>query len=101
MQLGVSEDTKRVIMAAQLRAARALLRWSGEQLAEMAGVSLVTIRRGESGEGPVSMMPANARAIRATLEAAGVEFIAENGGGAGVRLRGPAGRTPTKADEVR
>ena len=26
-------------------------------------------------------------ALRAALEAAGVEFIAENGGGAGVRLR--------------
>jgi hypothetical protein len=35
------------------------------------------------------MIPANARAIRAALEAAGVEFIPENGGGAGVRLRKP------------
>jgi len=83
----MSDDTKRVITAAQLRAARALLRWSGEALAEASGVSLVTIRRGESGEGQLGMMPANARAIRAALEVAGVEFIAENGGGAGVRLR--------------
>jgi hypothetical protein len=33
------------------------------------------------------MMPANAAAVQRALEAAGVEFIAENGGGAGVRLR--------------
>jgi hypothetical protein len=33
------------------------------------------------------MMPANARAVQRALEAAGVEFIEENGGGAGVRLR--------------
>ncbi len=85
----MSGDTKRVITTAQLRAARALLRWTGEQLAAASGVSLVTIRRGESGEGPVAMIPANARAIRAALEAAGVEFIPENGGGAGVRLRKP------------
>ena len=73
--------------AAQLRAARALLRMPADKLADAARVSLVTIRRAEALEGPVRMMPANLEAISRTLEAAGVEFIPENGGGAGVRLR--------------
>lgn len=75
---------------AQLRAARALLRMPADRLAELAGVSLVTIRRAEAQDGPVRMMPANQEAIRRALEAAGVEFIPENGGGPGVRLGKPA-----------
>lgn len=70
-----------------MRAARALLKWTGEQLAQASGVSLQTIRRWEPLDGPLGMTRPNAGAIRAALEAAGVEFIAENGGGAGVRLR--------------
>ena len=61
-----------------------------DRLAELAGVSLVTIRRAEAQDGPIRMMPANLIAIRRALEAAGVEFIPENGGGPGVRLRKPA-----------
>lgn len=61
-----------------------------DKLAELAGVSLVTIRRAEAQDGPIRMMPANLVAIRRALEAAGVEFIPENGGGPGVRLRQPA-----------
>lgn len=76
--------------AAQLRAARALLRIPAERLAELAGISLVTIRRAEAQDGPIRMMPANLGAIRRALESSGVEFIPENGGGPGVRLRKPA-----------
>jgi len=79
--------------AAQLRAARALLRMPADKLADAAKVSLVTIRRAEALEGPVRMMPANLEAIRRALETAGVEFIPENGGGADVRLSKP-GDTP-------
>ena len=60
------------------------------RLAENANVSRNTIANFETGQRvPVAN---NLAAIRAALEAAGVEFIAENGGGAGVRLRkaGPA-----------
>jgi transcriptional regulator with XRE-family HTH domain len=53
-------------------------------LAERAKVSPTTISRVERGD---SLYPRTLAAIRAVLEAAGVEFIAENGGGAGVRLR--------------
>jgi len=85
----MAHDAKHItITSAQLRAARGLLNWSGARLARECGVSLPTIRRSEPIDGPLRMIPANARAIRSALEAAGVEFIAENGsGGAGVRLR--------------
>jgi transcriptional regulator with XRE-family HTH domain len=75
------------LTAGQLRAARALLRWPAEKLAEISGVSVVAIRRTETKDGPVTMMRANMVAIRTAIEAAGVQFIPENGGGAGVRLR--------------
>ena len=84
------------LTSAQLRAARALLKWTGEHLAQQSGVSLQTIRRSEPLDGPVRMIPANARAIRSALEAAGVEFIAENGGGPGVRLRRPEPLSPER-----
>jgi transcriptional regulator with XRE-family HTH domain len=74
------------ITSAQLRAARALLRWSAEDLANRAKLGVATVRRAEAGEGLISVTPANAATLRATLEGAGVEFIPENGGGAGVRL---------------
>jgi hypothetical protein len=71
----------------QMRAARSLLRWTAERLAQASGVGLATIKRAEVTDETVKMIPANAKAVQAALEAAGVEFIAENGGGAGVRLR--------------
>lgn len=83
----MAHDAKELILtSAQLRAARGLLNWSGKRLAKESGVSLPTIRRSEPIEGPLRMIPANSRAIRATLEAAGVEFIAEKG----VQLRCPS-----------
>ena len=75
------------LFAAQIRAARALLRWSAEDLARAAALGANTIRRAEVMEGITSLTAANERAIRQALETAGVEFIDENGGGAGVRLR--------------
>ena len=71
----------------QIRAARALLRWTAKDLARASAVSLTTIRRAELQEGETSMTNANELAVRKALEAAGVEFIDDNGGGEGVRLR--------------
>ena len=76
--------------AAQIRAARALLDLSQAGLADLAGLSSMTIKRAEGSGSPPASASAVA-AIRAALEAAGVEFIAENGGGPGVRLRRPGG----------
>jgi transcriptional regulator with XRE-family HTH domain len=82
------------ISSAQLRAARALLRWSALDLAKASKVGVATIRRVEIIDGAIPVTPANELAIRRALEAAGVEFIDENGGGAGVRLRRPSGPKP-------
>jgi hypothetical protein len=73
--------------SAQIRAARALLRWSAAELARESALGLATIKRAELAAGETSMTMANDLAVRRTLEAAGVEFIDENGGGPGVRLR--------------
>jgi len=77
------------ISSAQLRAARALLRWSALDLANASKVGVATIRRVETIEGKIPVTPANELAIRRALEDAGVEFIDDNGGGSGVRLRKP------------
>ena len=76
------------ISAAQCRAGRAILALTQEELAVASGVSKRTIASFESEQrGPIA---ANLAMIKTALEAAGVEFIAENGGGPGVRLRKPA-----------
>jgi hypothetical protein len=75
------------ILGAQMRAARALLRWAAADLVRESGVSLATIHRAESVDGKTAMTFANASAIRRALESAGVELIEENGGGAGARLK--------------
>jgi hypothetical protein len=77
----------RPLTSAQIRAARALLRWSAEELARASALGITTIRRAELTENETSLTAANDLAVRRTLEGAGVEFIEENGGGAGVRLR--------------
>ncbi|WP_282608431.1 helix-turn-helix domain-containing protein [Pelagibius sp. Alg239-R121] len=69
-----------------MRAARALLKWSIADLAERSGVSVPTIQRMES-RGTGSSTAVNVDVIRRALETAGIEFIAENGGGAGVRFK--------------
>lgn len=70
----------------QLRAARGLLSWSQSELAARAGLSLPTVKRLEAGFGPRVSDEARGKLQRA-IEAAGIEFIEENGGGLGVRFR--------------
>lgn len=71
----------------QVKAARALLEWSQRDLAEHSGVSLPTIQRIEASGAPGSAQTMDK--LKDALEAAGIDFIPENGGGAGVRLREP------------
>lgn len=71
----------------QVKAARALLGWSQRNLSNAAGVSEPTIKRLEAMEGELGGRADTAKRIRAALELAGVEFIEENGGGPGVRLK--------------
>jgi hypothetical protein len=75
------------LASSQIRAARALLKWTVDDLAREAALGRNTILRAEVADGQTSLTTANDLAIRRALEAAGVEFIDEDGGGAGVRLR--------------
>jgi transcriptional regulator with XRE-family HTH domain len=79
--------------------ARAALQLGVRDLANLAAVSPTTITRVERGE---TLFPRTVAAIRAALEAAGVEFIDENGGGPGVRLRkgGTPSSTPPQLHSV-
>jgi len=73
-----------VVTSAQIRAARGLLNWTVRDLAERSGVHRNTVTRVETeATGPGHSIAA----IQASLETAGVEFIPENGGGVGVRLK--------------
>lgn len=67
--------------------ARAALLWSTQALAEKAGVGVNTVNRFEGGQ---DARMSSVDKLRRALEAA-VEFIPENGGGAGVRLRKTTG----------
>ena len=76
-----------IITSDQVRAGKALLRWSGEDLAEKSGVSLSSIRRVESAESiPEGQNLKTLLAIRSALEIGGVEFIGTPEDRPGVRL---------------
>ena len=70
----------------QIRAARALVGWSQTDVANAAGLSVPTVKRAEA-DGGVQVSEDAILAIANALKKAGVEFIDENGGGPGVRLR--------------
>ena len=76
-----------MLTADQIRAARALVRWSAQELAQKAGIGISTVQRMENAEGVPSASGKNLAAIQCALESAGVVFIPENGGGPGVRLK--------------
>jgi hypothetical protein len=78
---------RKPLTSAQIRAARSLIRWTAEDLARASALSVATVRRAELTETETALTTANDLAIRRALETAGVEFIDENGGGPGVRLR--------------
>ena len=84
------------LTSAQIRAARALVRWRAQDLARESSVGVATIRRAELTDADTSMTAANDLAVRRALESAGVEFIDENGGGPGVRLRKSGKEKPRK-----
>jgi transcriptional regulator with XRE-family HTH domain len=71
------------ILPVQIKMARAALGWGVRELATAAKVSGDTVNRLERGE---RLRERTLAAVRAAMEAAGVVFITENGGGPGVRL---------------
>jgi transcriptional regulator with XRE-family HTH domain len=74
-----------MITSAQCRAARGLLDWTQQDLADRARVGIVTVRQVEAGL--TEPRRATLEVIRRALEVAGVEFIDDDGDGPGVRLR--------------
>ena len=76
---------KPIITPSQVREARALLGWSRDRLAALAELPAEHLRKFERETRAIE--PSTLTAIRGALEGAGVEFIQENGGELGVRLR--------------
>ena len=74
-----------MISPAQIRAARSLLGWKQSELAKAADLSLTALNNIERGAADPRV--STLAGIQKALEAAGIVFIAENGGGPGVRLR--------------
>jgi transcriptional regulator with XRE-family HTH domain len=74
-----------MITSEQCRAARALLNWSQQDLAAKSGVGIVTVHQLEAGTNRPRR--ATIDVVRRAFEIAGIEFIDENGGGPGVRLK--------------
>lgn len=64
-----------------------MLRWSAERLASESKVGVATVRRADAEDGVPPLTAPNLAALQRALESAGIEFIPENGGGAGVRFR--------------
>ncbi len=74
-----------MLISAQIRAARGLLKWTQATLAHKAGISAVTLNMIESDS--VDPRASTLRSIEQALERAGVEFIGTDGEGLGVRFR--------------
>ena len=77
-----------MITGAQIRMARGYLRWSVRELAEKTNLGDSTIQRMEAVDGVPAASARNLAAVQSAFVTAGVEFIDENGGGPGVRLKG-------------
>lgn len=79
-----------MIYVRQIRAARALLNISQVELAQMAGMGVVTLRRIESSHDERAGSKETLTKLQGALEAEGIEFIeAARGKGPGVRLKNP------------
>ena len=73
-----------LMRAVQVKMARAAVGWGVRDLAEKAGVTANTVTRIENG---ADAKQSTMDRLQQALEAAGIEFIDENGGGPGVRLQ--------------
>jgi transcriptional regulator with XRE-family HTH domain len=73
-----------MITPAQCRAARGLLNWTQRELADQAGVGIVTVRQFEAGVNEPRR--ATLEVVKRAFETAGIEFIAADNGGVGLRL---------------
>ncbi len=76
-----------MITSDQIRAARALLRWSGKDLAEKTGLGFSTLMRIEVLEGVPTAQAKTLETIQKAFEKAGIEFLGSPEDGAGVRWK--------------
>ena len=76
-----------MLSSSQIRAARALLGWSGTELAEKSGVGITTLRRYELQKGIPSANTSVLLILKDTLELAGIEFTGDPSVNPGVTLR--------------
>ena len=76
-----------MLSASQIRAARALLGWSGADVAEKSGIGITTLRRYEVQEGIPAANTSVLMSIKACLEAEGIEFTGDPLKNPGVTLR--------------
>jgi transcriptional regulator with XRE-family HTH domain len=79
-----------MIVGMQIRAARAALRWSIEEMVEKSGVTRRTIQRIEAYDGVPPSHTLSLYNIQSALEAAGVEFVGTPKDGPGIRVRVPS-----------
>jgi transcriptional regulator with XRE-family HTH domain len=77
-----------MITGAQIRAARAMLRWNPTELARRSKLSTETIRRAENADGEAPITIADEHALRAAFGEEWVEFT--DAGGPGLRLKSSA-----------
>ncbi len=78
-------------MKAPIKAGRVLANLTQQELCEAASIPLITLRRLEAKASHKGLVSEDVeRGVISALEAAGVDFIPENGGGWGVRLRNPS-----------
>lgn len=75
-----------MLTSAQIRAARALLRWSSDDLANAAGIGGATVRRLEVQDGVPSVHAKTLQSIQTALEVAGIEFLGSPDDRPGVRI---------------
>ena len=76
-----------MISGVQIRAARAALRWTIDELAEKSGLGVRTIKRFEGFDGIPSSRTSTLAELKSALEAAGIEFTGTPEDGPGIRLR--------------
>jgi transcriptional regulator with XRE-family HTH domain len=88
-----------MLTGAQLRSARAALRWSVQSLAERSGVSIQTIKRFEATDGIPRSRSATLLSLKSALEAAGIEFVGAPNDRPGIRFSLPG--EPTAASPQR
>lgn len=76
-----------MVTAEQIRAGRAAIGWSAEQLSNAAGIVRRTLVAIESQSGVPSANARTIQNVRSALEEAGIEFVAAPGDGPGIRVR--------------